>query len=78
MCYVSYFINSDGRKLTAEYIFELFILSGTKFCIFIFQGYIYQRITYLSTKATIYPIPIHSEWEDEKSMKYYMTNMSLC
>jgi len=44
-CHVGYFINGDRRKLTARYI-AFCTLSGTKFCIFIFQGRIYQRITH--------------------------------
>jgi len=47
LCHVGYFINDDRRKLTVGYICCIFILSETKFCIFIFQGHIYQRITLL-------------------------------
>ena len=35
--HLGYFIKSDGRKLTAKYIYVFFTLSGTKFCIFIFK-----------------------------------------
>ena len=52
LCHVCYFINGDGWKLIVEYICHIFY---TKFCIFIFQGCICQRITYLGTKMTIYP-----------------------
>ena len=49
MCYVGYFINGDGWKLTAGYICRTFYI-WTKLYIFIFQGHICQQFYILRDK----------------------------
>ena len=70
LCHVGYFINDDRRKLTVGYICCIFILSETKFCIFIFQGHIYQRITYSHSGAKIFIYPLTNNRNLNKLFKY--------
>ena len=49
------FINTERRVNNIIYLSHFFTLSGTKFCIFVFQEHICHQITW-GTKMTIYPI----------------------